>query len=134
MDPISAVLLGSIATGAGGEAGKALWLRLTDLVRRKAQDEEAQPPVPSTGELELARLDEDPHAPERAQALSEALMRRAEQDSVFRAGLTQWHQQAQALRTGDGETSNTISGGTQKGPVLQGRDFSGINFNGPGQN
>lgn len=128
MDPISAALLGAIATGAGGEAGKHLWTRLADLVRRNPEG-----PI-ANGELELASLSEAPHAPERAQALSDALHCRATQDPEFRTALSQWHQQAQAVRTGDGETSNTISGGTQNGPVLQGRDFSGINFNGSNGN
>ncbi|MGC0403253.1 hypothetical protein RKD27_005897 [Streptomyces sp. SAI-126] len=45
--------------------------------------------------------------------------------------MTHWQQQAHLLRTGDGDTHNTISGGTQSGPVVQGRDFSGITFNAP---
>ena len=30
-----------------------------------------------------------------------------------------------------GNVTNTISGGTQQGPVLQGRDFSNITFGAP---
>ncbi|GLP65736.1 MULTISPECIES: hypothetical protein [unclassified Streptomyces] len=121
MDPISASLLVAAATGAGGEMGRQLWSALRGLVRTG----------PATGEAELTALSEDPQDMERARALSAALNRRAEQDPSFRAHLTHWQQQAHLLRTGDGDTHNTISGGTQSGPVVQGRDFSGITFNAP---
>ncbi|GGV57472.1 hypothetical protein [Streptomyces spectabilis] len=35
------------------------------------------------------------------------------------------------MRTGDGDVSNTISGGTLYGLALQGRDFTGIAFTTP---
>lgn len=128
MDPISAGLLVAMATGAGGEAGRSLWETLTGLVRRNPE-RQPLPAVRPTGEDELAALDESPYDRARARLLSEALTRRAQQDPAFRAALEQWNRQAQALRAGDGETANTINGGTQHGPVLQGRDFSGITFN-----
>jgi hypothetical protein len=133
VDPISASLLVAVATGAGGEVGRQFWAALQGLVRRNQAEEAAGPPGQATGQAELTSLSEAPHDVERARALSEALSSRAEQDPLFRANLTQWHQQAQTLRTGDGYTSNTISGGSQNGPVVQGRDFSGITFNVPGQ-
>ncbi|MET9440782.1 hypothetical protein [Streptomyces sp. NPDC006610] len=135
MDPISAGLLVAIATGAAGEAGRQLWAGLGGLVTRRTAIEagERETSATITGSAELASLNEAPDDLERAQALSNILARRAQVDEAFRAGLMQWHQQAQALRTGDGETTNAISGGTQNGPILQGRDFSGINFNGPSQ-
>jgi hypothetical protein len=123
MDPISASLLVAAATGAGGELGRQLWAALRGLVRTG----------PATGEAELTALSEAPHDMQRAHALSEALNRRADQDPSFRAHLTQWQQQAQLLRTGDGDTRNAISGGIQQGPVVQGRDFSGITFHAPPQ-
>jgi hypothetical protein len=123
MDPISASLLVAAATGAGGEMGRHLWSALRGLVRSG----------PATGEAELAALSQAPDDVERARALSEALNRRAEQDPTFRADLTQWQQQAHLLRIGDGNAHNAISGGTQHGPVVQGRDFSGITFNTPVQ-
>ncbi|MDN3264925.1 hypothetical protein QWJ26_35015 [Streptomyces sp. CSDS2] len=131
MDSISAELLVTMATGAAGEAGRQLWAALSGLVRRRpAAGEE---PEPATGEVELASLAEAPHDVARALALSEVLAVRAERDPSFLAGLTRWHEQARRLETGQGDTSNSISGGTQNGPVLQGRDFSGITFNDPGQ-
>jgi hypothetical protein len=67
----------------------------------------------------------------RARALSEILVRRARQDPVFRAALEQWHRQALALDAVAGDANNTVSGGHVHGPVVQGRDFFGITFNGP---
>ncbi|CAL9302851.1 hypothetical protein [Streptomyces sp. SudanB182_2057] len=129
MDAISADLLVTVATGAAGEAGRQLWAALSGLVRRRPAAAEE----PVTGEVELASLAEAPHDVARARALSDVLALRAERDPLFLAGLTRWHEQARTLETGQGDTSNTISGGTQNGPVLQGRDFSGITFNDPGQ-
>ncbi|MGP2435954.1 hypothetical protein [Streptomyces sp. JW3] len=136
MDSISAGLLVAVATGAAGEAGRQLWSALGSLVRRTPDPGEGPPdaPAPTTGEAELAALDEAPDDLTRAHRLSEALGQRALRDPEFRTALTQWQQQAQITRTGDGETSNTITGGVQHGPVLQGRDFSGITFNGPPDN
>lgn len=126
MDPISVGLLIAMATGAAGEAGRQLWSGLSSLVRRDPAITAEGPP---TGEAELSLFAENPQDEERAQSLIDALTVRAERDVDFRAALSQWHQQAQTLSTGSGETTNTISGGELKGPVLQGRDFSGINFN-----
>lgn len=131
MDPISAALLAALAGGAGGELGRQAWAGLTALVRRpigRGQRDSAQPPAVSTGEAELAQLQEEPQDVARAQALSIALAVRAAVDSGFSAGLRHWHEQAKLVRTGDGDVHNTVSGGTQSGPVLQGRDFSGISF------
>jgi hypothetical protein len=133
VDPISASLLVAVATGAGGEVGRQLWTALRGLVGRNPAQGAAGSPGPATGDVELASLSEAPHDVGRARALSEILSRRADQDPLFRANLTQWQQQAQMLHAGEGDTSNTINGGTQNGPVVQGRDFSGINFNAPGQ-
>ncbi|MEU5083684.1 MULTISPECIES: hypothetical protein [Streptomyces] len=129
MDPISVALLAALAGGAGGELGRRLWSGLTTLVRRPlvgGQGESAQAPAVSSGEAELARLQEKPGDAVRAQALSTALAVRAVVDAEFSVGLRQWHEQAKLVRTGDGDVHNTISGGTVYGPVLQGRDFSGL--------
>ncbi|MER7178779.1 hypothetical protein ABT404_04695 [Streptomyces hyaluromycini] len=133
MDPISTSLLVAMATGAGGEVGRHLWSALRGLVRRNPAEGAAGAQGPAVGEVELASLAEAPHDVERARVLSEALSRRAEQDPLFRAALAQWQQQAQPLHAGDGDVHNAVNGGTQSGPVIQGRDFFGINFNVPGQ-
>ncbi|MCW5254640.1 hypothetical protein [Streptomyces sp. SHP 1-2] len=131
MDPISASVLVAAATGAGGEAGRRLWEALSGLVRRTPGDDPARSPVPAPGEDELDALARSPEDEERARLLGEALRRRAAQDPGFRARLVHWEQRAQVLNTGSGDVRNVIGGGTQQGPVVQGRDFSGITFNGP---
>jgi hypothetical protein len=37
-------------------------------------------------------------------------------------------EEAVPVRRGTGDVTNTISGGNQNGPVLQGRDFTGLTF------
>ncbi|MFG2340889.1 hypothetical protein [Streptomyces yangpuensis] len=133
MDPVSMGLLAALAGGAGGELGRDAWAGLTALVRRpfrRGEDTGAVPPV-STGEPELTRLARDPEDQRSAQALSTALAVRAALDSDFHTALVAWLLQAQALRTDEGVVHNAISGGTQYGPVLQGRDFSGLTFTTP---
>ncbi|MGW8360049.1 hypothetical protein ACWGK1_05710 [Streptomyces wedmorensis] len=66
-----------------------------------------------------------PDDQERAHALSEALADRADRDAGFREGLDAWWEQARRVGdAGGGTVNNSVSGGTQSGPVLQGRDFS----------
>lgn len=135
VDPVSAAVLLAVAGGAAGEMGRQAWASLSGIVRRPVQVPAAEVNAgraPSSGEAELVALQRDPADTSQAHALSVALHRRAEHDAVFRAGLEQWTQQAKLLRTGDGDVSNTISGGAQSGPVVQGRDFSGITFNSSG--
>jgi hypothetical protein len=57
-------------------------------------------------------------------------MARADADSGFRDSLQAWWQQASQIHIG-GDVTNTVSGGTQYGPVLQGRDYSGLTFGSP---
>lgn len=123
-------LLAALAGGAGGEAGRQAWTGLVSLVRRPfRRDGDAQDPAVSPGEAELAHLAQAPDDTARAQALSSALAARAALDTGFRASLLRWHERAESLRTGD--VHNEISGGHFAGPVLQGRDFSGLSFTTP---
>ncbi|ODA69390.1 hypothetical protein [Streptomyces sp. AVP053U2] len=134
MDPITAAALAALAGGLGGEAGRQAWQGLTALVRRpfgRAATQGTQgdgTPQVSSGELEVAALAGDPTDPMRAQALATALGVRAALDGEFRVLLDEWWQRAQASYSG-GDVHNSISGGTQNGPVLQGRDFSSLTFN-----
>ncbi|MCP9958566.1 hypothetical protein [Streptomyces sudanensis] len=136
MDPITAAALAALAGGLGGEAGRQAWQGLTALVRRpfgRAATQETQvsgTPQVSTGELEVAALEEDPADLMRAQALATALGVRAALDGEFRVLLDEWWQQAQ-VSSSSGDVHNSISGGTQNGPVLQGRDFASLTFNMP---
>jgi hypothetical protein len=82
----------------------------------------------SSGEAELVRLSEDPSDQSRAQALSTALAVRGAVDDDFRSGLAAWQEQAKSVHTEDRAVTNTVSGGTQHGPVVQGRDFSHLTF------
>ncbi|MFI5901822.1 hypothetical protein [Streptomyces cyaneofuscatus] len=133
MDPITAAALAALAGGLGGEAGRQAWQGLTALVRRpfgQAATQRTQndgTPQVSSGELEVVALEGDPADPMRAQALATALGVRAALDGEFRGLLDEWWQRTQASSSSD--VHNTISGGTQNGPVLQGRDFSSLTFN-----
>ncbi|MFI5615936.1 hypothetical protein [Streptomyces sp. NPDC051567] len=133
MDPITAAALAALAGGVGGEFGRQTWHGLTALVRRPfrrggaPEPEGGESPGISSGELEIAALENDPADPLRAQALATALGVRAALDGEFRARLEEWWQRAQT--TSGGDVHNTISGGTQNGPVFQGREFSGLTFN-----
>ncbi|MEU3752015.1 hypothetical protein AB0H17_04505 [Streptomyces olivoreticuli] len=126
MDPITAAALTALAGGLGGEAARQAWQGLSALVRRPFARGEAldAPPGVSTGELELASLEDAPADPMRAQALATALGVRAALDGEFRRLLDEWWQQTRASGEA-GDVHNHISGGTQ-GEVFQGRDFSGI--------
>ncbi|OWA08153.1 hypothetical protein B9W62_17880 [Streptomyces sp. CS113] len=134
MDTITAAALAALAGGLGGEAGRQAWQGLTALVRRpfgRAQAQGTQDdgtPQVSSGEPEVAALAGDPTDPMRAQALATALGVRAALDGEFRVLLDEWWQRAQASSSG-GDVHNSISGGIQNGPVLQGRDFSSLTFN-----
>ena len=75
-------------------------------------------------------LEQAPGDERRALALAEVLVARAGADGEFREALQDWWEQASQIRIG-GDVTNTVSGGTFSGPVLQGRDFSGLTFGSP---
>jgi hypothetical protein len=135
MDPVTigAVLL-AIVSGAGTQLGTQLWEGVVSLVRRpfrhKAAGSETATVVP-LGEEELAALQQTPDDRQKAVALAEALLARSGADNEFRQALENWWQQTEPIRANIGNVVNTISGGTQQGPVLQGRDFSNITFGAP---
>jgi hypothetical protein len=132
MDPVTVgTVLLAIVSGAAGKAGERLWNGVAALVRRPfarrgISEDEAGPA--GGGSAELAALEKEPHNQERAVMLAEALVARADADTGFRQELEAWWKQASVVRTGEGDVTNTISGGTQNGPVLQGRDFTGLTF------
>lgn len=133
MDPITAAALTALAGSLGGDAGRQAWQGLTALVTRPFR-QGSSPDVPpegspgiSSGELEVAELESNPADPQRAQALATAIGVRAALDGEFRALLEEWWHDAQS---GSGsEVHNSISGGTQNAPVIQGGDFYGLTFN-----
>lgn len=133
MDPVTvgAVLL-AVVSGAGSQLGTQLWEGLVSLVRRPfhrkaaAGGDAAAFEVVSAGEAELAALQQAPGDQHKAVALAEALLARSDADAEFRRALETWWQQAEPIRASIGNVTNTLSGGIQHGPVLQGRDFSNI--------
>lgn len=134
MDPVTiGAVLAAIAGGAGGTLGGQLWAGLSELLRRPFRQPHAAGDTSVTlpsGETELAALEHVPADERRAIALAEVLIARAGADSEFRTALTAWWEQASLLHIG-GDVTNTVSGGTFYGPVLQGRDFRGLTFGAP---
>ncbi len=131
MDPVTigAVLL-AIVSGAGGELGTRLWDGAVALVRRpfhRRAPGEGSAAMP-TGDAELAALERAPADERKAVALAAVLVARASTDAEFRQALESWWEQASLVGASEGTVTNTISGGTQEGPVLQGRDFSNVTF------
>jgi hypothetical protein len=84
----------------------------------------------SSGEAEFASLARDPADEQRAVGLAEVLVARADVDNEFREALANWWERASQVQV-SGNVANTVSGGTQYGPVLQGRDFTGLTFGSP---
>jgi hypothetical protein len=134
MDPITigAVLL-AVITGTSEALSGQLWTGLVSLVRRPLHRKavpvsETPTPVPS-GEAELMALQQAPADQHKAVALAERLVARAAADADFDHALKDWWEQARPVRTRIATTvTNTISGGTQYGPVLQGQQFSDVTF------
>jgi hypothetical protein len=134
MDPVTlGAVLAAIAGGAGGALGSQLWAGVSGLVRRPFRrghaTEEATAALPN-GSAEMVALEQAPADGQRAEALAEVLVARADADSEFRDALAAWWEQASRIHMG-GDVANTVSGGTFHGPVLQGRDFTGLTFGPP---
>lgn len=132
MDPVTiGAVLAAIAGGAGGAVGSQLWAGVSALVsrpfRRPHAAGDTAAAVPS-GAAELAALEHGPADERRAVALAEVLVTRAGADAGFRSALDAWWEQASQVQVGGVNVANTVSGGTQYGPVLQGRDFTGLTF------
>ncbi len=130
MDPVTlgAVLL-AVATGVSEALGAQLWSGVVSLVRRPLHKKPgSERPAAGAGESELAVLQQAPADQLKAVALAEVLLARAGSDPEFERVLLQWWEQAARVREKSGNVRNTISGGTFSGPVLQGRDFTGLTF------
>lgn len=129
---MGAVLL-AVVTGVSEALSGQLWAGMVSLVRRPSRHKKAsgaEIAVPS-GEDEVAALQQAPADGQRAVALAEVLLARADADDGFRQALAGWWEQAGPVWAGIGNVTNTVSGGTQQGPVLQGRDFSNLTFGAP---
>lgn len=132
VDPVAlgAVLL-AVVTGVSEALGGQLWAGVVSLIRRplrrRTTPQGNAAPVPS-GEAELVALQLAQDDRQKAVALAQVLLARADADEGFRQALVSWWEQAAPVRASIGSVTNTISGGTQYGPVLQGRDFSNVTF------
>jgi hypothetical protein len=127
---LSAVLL-AVVTGVSEALGGQLWSGVASLVRRPSRRKttpSSEVATGASGKVELAALQQAPGDREKAVALAEVLLARAEADAEFDRALRDWWAQAEPVRQELGIVTNTISGGTQHGPVLQGRDFTNLTF------
>jgi thioredoxin-like negative regulator of GroEL len=95
---------------------------------RRAHAADTAVAVPS-GQAELAALEHAPTDHQRAVALAEVLLARADGDAGFAAALAAWWAQASQIEAG--QVTSTITSGTFHGPVLQGRDFTGLTLTTP---
>ena len=128
VDPVTvgAVLL-AVVTGVSEALGGQLWAGVVSLVRRpfRSKQESDAAPAVASGEAEMLALQQSRGDRQKAVALAEVLLARAEADAGFDRALKDWWAQAEPVREKVGNVTNTISGGSQYGPVLQGRDFTG---------
>jgi hypothetical protein len=132
MDPVTigAVLL-AVITGTSEALGGQLWAGVVSLVRRPLRHRAAagNEAAVVSGEAELLALQQAPDDQQKAVALAESMLARAATDAEFDQALKAWWDQAEPVRARIANTvTNTISGGTQQGPVLQGQNFSGMTF------
>jgi hypothetical protein len=131
MDPVTmGAVLAAVAGGAGGALGSQAWNGICALVRQRFRrggaDGDSGAEL-SSGEVALAALERHPDDVTSATELARVLIGRAGTDPEFQSELAAWWKQACQVRRGD-DVSNTVSGGIQYGPVLQGRDFTGLSF------
>lgn len=126
MDPVTVgAVLAAVAGGAGGTLGSQAWNAVCALIRRSFHRDETR--GGSGAEASLAALTEAPGDVGRGIELARMLIARADTDEEFARDLAAWWGQAREVQTG-GDVSNVISGGTQYGPVVQGRDFGNLTF------
>jgi hypothetical protein len=122
-----------VASGVGGSLGSQVWAAVSGLVRRPFRRDctvEGTATALPSGEVELAALELTPADERRAVALAEVLVARANADGEFRGALEAWWAQASQIRV-EGDVTNTVRNGTFHGPVVQGRDFTGLTFGSP---
>jgi hypothetical protein len=131
MDPVTlATVLVAVVTGASEALSSQLLARLMSLVKRPwhRSATQVQPSALPQGEAELTALEAAPQDQQKALVLAQVLLARSRVDAAFGQALEQWWVHAEPVRAGIGNVTNTISGGSQSGPVLQGRDFSNLTF------
>ena len=129
MDPVTlAAVLVAVVTGTSEALSGQLLTGLVALVRRPWHRKTPEAtPSELPGRAELKALQVAPHDRQKALALAEVLLERSRVDTAFGQGLDDGGHQ-EPVRASLGDVTNTISGGTQHGPVLQGRDFNNLTF------
>jgi hypothetical protein len=130
VDPVTiGAVVAAVAAGGGEALSSKAWEGLGALVRRPFRDGDPAGGAAgvASGEAEVAALARAPADERRAAALAQVLAARAKADHEFAAALQAWWEQAHQVPV-SGHVTNTVSGGTQHGPVLQGRDFTGMTF------
>jgi hypothetical protein len=136
VDPVTiGAVLAAVAGGAGGALGAQVWAGVSALVRRPFRHHQAAGDAAAMladGGAELVALGQVPAGDRQALAiaLAEVLVARAGADPGFRVALQGWWEQAGQIPAA-GSVINTVSGGALYGPVLQGRDFTGLTFGTP---
>jgi hypothetical protein len=129
VDPVTlGVVLLAVVTGVSEALGGRMWEGVVSLVRRPAQSKSDGSSATGSGEPELRALHASPGDQGKAVALARVLLTRAGADPGFNGALQAWWEQAAPVRDQTGDVVNTVSGGTQHGPVLQGRDFTNLTF------
>ena len=132
VDPVTmGAVLVAVVTGVSEALGGQLWEGVISLVRRPFRGKQAADAAPvavGSGEAELVALQQSPGDRQKAVALAEVLLARAGADAGFGRALGDWWAQAEPVREKIGNVTNTVSGGVQHGPVLQGRDFTNLTF------
>lgn len=141
MDPVTLGLLAAVAGGTGGEIGRDAWAALRALVQRSRPSRHQAPGVahpddeasntavaPDPGEDAMDALEAQADDPALARRLLDILASRAAAEPDFEAALALWARGAASGVAAEGVVHNQVSGGVQYGPVLQGREFSGISF------
>ncbi|MEU2742190.1 hypothetical protein ABZ656_44585 [Streptomyces sp. NPDC007095] len=129
MDSLSPALLVKAALTAAGhtmdEPERHVWSRLAALV--------VQPPdelagaVPAPGQMELEALFAAPTSETRAEALADALTRRARRDPSFRRELEAWGQETRQRSHRD-ETLLDARAAAVQGSLVQAGAVTGVRF------
>jgi hypothetical protein len=121
MEPVSVDLLLAVASSVEGALGERLWSALVALAPGPIVGDRGD-----EGEVAVLRRRPDERA---AIALAAVLRTLADRDDDFRTALLEWCARAREAVPSRGYVSNTITGGSQYAPVIQGRDITNLIFN-----
>ena len=127
MGPVSVELLLAVVGGAAGAAGTEAWQGLAALVKCPFVHSPEDEDTAASGLDALAALQQESGNRMAAAELASVLQARARADADFGDAVQAWLDRVhEAFPSSSGDTHNEIRGGTQRGHVLMGRDFSSI--------